>query len=168
MKRAFASLDDYEALHVAIFIEERNARIYENFAEMFREFNDAESRQTAATFQDMADEERCHGFRLQQQYVRQFGNRPCSLTDADIADVIEVPQLQNGEMFISGGLTRTQVFQVALTAERQARHYYTELAGLTLDAPLRGLYQELANFEQDHVEFLVRKLSQVGVAAEGA
>ena len=35
MRRTFASLNAQEALHVAIFIEERNAAIYRRFAEMF-------------------------------------------------------------------------------------------------------------------------------------
>ena len=43
MKREFASLSAQEALHVAIFIEERNAEIYREFAEMFAEFRDPES-----------------------------------------------------------------------------------------------------------------------------
>ena len=38
MKRDFASLSAQEALHVAIFIEERNADIYHQLAEMFAEF----------------------------------------------------------------------------------------------------------------------------------
>ena len=41
MKRAFPSLDPQEALHAAIFIEERNAQLYQRFAEMFMEFHDA-------------------------------------------------------------------------------------------------------------------------------
>ena len=43
MKRDFASLTAQEALHVAIFVEERNAEIYHQFAEMFAEFHDPES-----------------------------------------------------------------------------------------------------------------------------
>src|SRR5207253_2455581 len=49
MKRDFASLTPQEALHVAIFIEERNAEIYHQFAEMFSEFHDPESLEIAVT-----------------------------------------------------------------------------------------------------------------------
>jgi len=159
MKRKFADLEAYEALHVAIFIEERNARTYENFAQMISEFSDEESQAIAATFREMANEELGHGSRLQELYYRYFGTQPCSLTDADIEDVIEVPQLQEGEQFIYGGLSRRWALEVALTAERQAKQYYTEIALLTLDAPLRGLYQELARQEQDHEDFLEAKLA---------
>lgn len=159
MKRKFSTLEPFEAMHVAIFIEERNARIYQNFAQMFVEFNDAESHEIAASFQEMASEERHHGTQLQELYLKNFGNRPCALTDTDIADVIEVPQLQDGEQFIYGGSNARQALEVALAAERQARTYYTELAALTMEAPLRGFYQELASLERDHEEFLERKLA---------
>ena len=52
MKRDFASLSAQEALHVAIFIEERNAEIYHQFAEMFAEFRDPESLEIAAARQN--------------------------------------------------------------------------------------------------------------------
>lgn len=159
MKRHFADLEPFEAMHVAIFIEERNARIYENFAQMFEEFNDAETAEVAAVFREMAGTEREHGTKLQELYWTYFRNQPCALTDVDVADVIEVPQLQDGEQFICGGMTLRQALEVALAAERQARHYYNELAALTLEAPLRGLYQELANLERDHEEFLEHKLA---------
>ena len=47
MKRSFASLNPQEALHVAIFIEERNAELYHQFADMFIEFADSESLEIA-------------------------------------------------------------------------------------------------------------------------
>lgn len=159
MKRSFASLEAYEALHVAIFIEERNARIYENFAQVFAEFNDRESQSIATVFREMAEEERRHGSQLQELYWKKFGNQPCALTDADIADVIEVPQLQDSEQFIYGGLTPRQALEVGLAAERQARRFYSDLAPLTMDAPMRGLFWELANLEREHEEFLERKLA---------
>lgn len=159
MKRSFASLEAFEALHVAIFIEERNARIYESFAQLFAEFNDRESQSIATVFGDMAEEERRHGSQLQELYGKKFGNQPCALTDADVADVVELPQLQDGEQLIYGGLTPRQALEVGLAAERQAQRYYSELAPLTMDAPLRGLFWELANLERDHEEFLERKLA---------
>lgn len=157
MKRSFASLDDFEALHVAIFIEERNAALYEEFARRFAGFDDPESPAIAATFREMAEQERSHSTRLQERYRQLFGHQGCTLTDADVADVIELPELPARDQPLPGRVTRRQALEVALAAERQARHYYAELAALTLDAPLRWLYRELANFERDHEEFLERK-----------
>ncbi len=167
MKRPFSSLTPQEALHVAIFIEERNAHIYENFARMFAEFKDADAQEIAAAFQDMAAEERGHGTVLQERYSERFGNRACTLTDADIDEVIEVPQLDDGEMFIIGRISTRKALEVALHAEQQARRYYVQLSEQTQDQELHTLYTEFAQFERDHEAFLEQKLAQGKFAAEG-
>ena len=77
MPRSFAELDAQEALHVAIFIEERNAEIYHRFASMFTEFGDVESQAIAGVFWEMAEEERRHSSMLQSRYCQQYGNSGC-------------------------------------------------------------------------------------------
>ena len=68
MTRAFTSLNPQEALHVAIFIEERNAGIYQRFSEMFTEFRDPESLEIASVFWDMSVEEKLHSSLLQNRF----------------------------------------------------------------------------------------------------
>jgi len=165
MKRDFASLTAQEALHVAIFIEERNAEIYHQFAEMFAGFRDDESLEIASTFWDMAAEERRHGTQLQQRYFDRYGTRPCAMTDDDVRDFIEVPQLGNGDIFaisrVSGGRSpRELALEIAVTAEQSAVRYYSRLAELTEEAELRDLYREFLNFENDHTDFLEKKIAE--------
>jgi rubrerythrin len=172
MKRDFASLTAQEALHVAIFIEERNAEIYHQFAELFAGFGDDESLEIAGTFWDMAAEERRHGTLLQQRYFDRYGTRPCALTDEDIRDFIEVPQLASGDIFAisraAGGRSpRELALEIAVSAEQNAVRYYTRLAELTEDAELRELYREFLNFENDHTDFLDRKIAEARRAAGG-
>ena len=84
MKRSFASLDPQEALHVAIFIEERNAELYHRFAEMFVEFRDSESLEIASVFWEMAAEEKNHSSApagqvhrtVRKHSVRPYGRGP--------------------------------------------------------------------------------------------
>jgi rubrerythrin len=95
MKRSFASLDPQEALHVAIFIEERNAALYHRFAEMFVEFRDSESLEIAGVFWEMAVEEKNHSSILQGQYTEKYGNSRCALTEEDLVEWIEVPKLED-------------------------------------------------------------------------
>jgi rubrerythrin len=163
MKRSFISLSPQEALHVAIFIEERNAELYHRFAEMFVEFRDVESLEIAGIFWDMAVEEHHHSTRLQQLYSERFGNSACAVTEEDIHEIIEVPSLEDGNVLKKVSTTipaRESALQVALKAEQGARKYYGEIAEHTTDSKLRKLYTELAEFETDHVEYLERKLSE--------
>jgi rubrerythrin len=165
MKRDFASLNAQEALHVAIFIEERNAEIYHQFAEMFAEFRDPESLEIAAAFWDMANEERKHGTMLQKRYFDRYGTRPCAVTEEDIRDFIEVPRLENGEIFTIGRLKvgrspRQMALEIAMAAEQNAFRYYTRLSETTEDADLRELYGELVDFESGHTDWLEKKVAE--------
>jgi erythrin-vacuolar iron transport family protein len=164
MKREFTSLTPQEALHVAVFIEERNAALYHRFAEMFVEFRDLESLEIAGVFWDMAVEENHHSTKLFELYAERFGNTACTVTEEDICDMIEVPRLEDGDVFASDphntNSARERALQVALAAELNARKFYSGIATATTDTKLRRLYKELAEFETDHVEFLERKVSQ--------
>ena len=128
MRRTFASLNVQEALHVAIFIEERNAGIYHRFAEMFTEFCDPDSLEIASVFWDMAVEERRHSGVLQEKYQERYGNASCGLTKEDLGDMIEVPRLDEGDVFADARTatdgTRERALKVALAAEQSAQHYY--------------------------------------------
>lgn len=164
MKRSFLALSPQEVLHVAIFIEERNAELYHRFAEMFVEFRDVESLEIAGVFWDMAVEEHQHSTRLQTLYGERFGNAACAVTEDDIEEMIELPKLDDGNVLgpVASPLSaRERALQVALKAEQNARKYYGEIAEHTPDAKLRKLYAELAEFETDHVEFLERKVSEI-------
>jgi rubrerythrin len=164
MKRAFASLSHQEALHVAIFIEERNAEIYHRFAEMFVEFRDSDSLEIASVFWDMAVEEKHHSTFLQAKYMEQYGTANCTLTEENIVDLIEVPRLDDGDVFAAVRATersraRDRALQVALMAEQNAQRYYSELIEKTPAGALQRLYRELAEMEDGHVGYIQRKLS---------
>ncbi len=164
MQRAFASLDPQEALHVAIFIEERNAGIYHRFAQLFNEFHDPESLEIASVFWDMAVEEKRHSGILQAKYQERYGNASCSMTEEDLKDMIEVPRLEAADLFAVGPAShdtaRERALQVALTAEVTAHDYYTKLVEQTEDGPLRRLYNELSTMEDGHVLYLQRRLAE--------
>ncbi len=165
MNRDFASLTPQEALHVAAFIEERNAEIYHQFAELFAEFHDPESLEIASTFRDMANDERQHGTLLQKRYFDRYGTRPCAMTEDDIRDLIEVPRLENGEIFTLSKLKgigrspREMALEVAIAAEQSAVRYYTRLCELTEDAEPKAFYREFIDFESGHTDWLQKKMA---------
>jgi rubrerythrin len=159
----FSSLGPQEALKVAISIEERNADIYHRFAEMFTEFGDEESLQVGTIFWEMAIEEKDHRALLQQKYSEQYGDSACSLTEEDLVELIEVPRLENSDVFGAGNdaiTARGRALQVALQAELSAQDFYTKLAEQTPPGPLRQVYCDLATMEDGHVASLEAKLAQ--------
>jgi rubrerythrin len=169
-KRNFASLSAQEALHVAIFIEERNAHIYTQFAELFAEFRDSESTQMAQVFWEMAEEERHHGTMLQERYFERYGPHHCHVTEEDIHDLIEVPKLENGEIFAiirskTAHSPHYKAFEIALAAEESAQRFYSRLVPRTEDEALRRIYRELTEFEDEHSTFLRGKIELARLAA---
>jgi rubrerythrin len=170
MKREFASLSAQEALHVAIFIEERNAEIYTQFAELFAEFKDSESLQIAQLFWEMAEEERHHGTMLQERYFERYGTQNCIVTEESIRDLIEVPRLNSGELFAivrSNTMLapRYKALEIALHAEESAQRFYSRLVGGTGEDTLKKIYQELAEFEDGHSKVLREKIETAKRAA---
>ena len=165
MKREFSSLSPREALHVAIFIEERNADIYRQFAELFDAFSDPESNEIANTFWEMAEEEHRHGATLQKRYLERFGPEPCMITEEELRDTIEVPRFPDGNIFAIARaqvspVPRNQAIQVALAAEKSALKFYNRLLETTSDVDLRDLYEELASDEDDHTRILAKQLKR--------
>ncbi len=165
MTRSFLSLSPREALHVAIFIEERNAEIYHRFGEIFAEFRDNSSLEMARVFWEMAAEERTHGMILQRRYRDRYGTKPCQITDDDIREFIEIPRLDvdtllSAEKPALVPALRQKALEVALEAEHQALFFYEKLAAIAADARFRAIYREFAEFESEHLKWIKKKLRE--------
>lgn len=171
MKREFASLSAQEALHVAIFIEGRNAEIYTQFAELFTEFRDDESSKIAELFFEMAQEERDHGTMLQERYFERYGTQHCIATEESIRDLIEVPKLEGSEIFAivrskTVHASQYKALEIALAAEESAQRFYARLVPQTPDEALKKIYYELAEFEDEHSQLLRSKIAHARRASE--
>jgi rubrerythrin len=162
MKRSFQSLSPQEALHVAIFVEERNSDIYFRFAEMFVSFRDFASLEMARALWDMAVEEYHHSSFLQERYIARYGLAACALTEDDILEINELPELMDGVILDSAvdmATAHDRALRVSLIAENETRGIYAELAQTADDPQLQALCVELFGFEGYHEEFLERELA---------
>ncbi|HZD33085.1 MAG TPA: ferritin family protein [Candidatus Angelobacter sp.] len=170
MTRTFSSLSPQEALHVAIYIEERNAEVYQRFAEMFAEFRDPDSVEIADVFWDMSVEEKRHSILLQGKYRERYGEASCVLTEEDLHDMIEVPRLESSGVFevVESVMAspRQRALRVAIDAEKSAQNFYAQLVQSTDDDALRNLYNELATMEDGHVTQLRSMMAVTAVAAD--
>ncbi len=160
MNRSHSSLEPAEALTVAILMEERNAELYQRFADMFVEFGDEQSLEISAVFWEMAIEERGHHALLKQKYTEQYGDLTCAINEGDLIGLAEVPSLNEGELLArrDGISPRNLALQVALRAEISAQSYYATLVKRTPEGPLRKIYQDLAEMEGGHATYLSTKL----------
>ena len=113
----------------------------------------------------MANEERAHGTLLQKRYFDRYETRPCAVTEEDIRDLIEVPKLDNGEIFTISRLKvgrspRQMALEIAIVAEQNASRFYTRLCETTTEPELHTLYKELPAFENNHSDWLEKEVSE--------
>jgi len=162
MQRSFVSLSPQEVLQVAMSIEDRNAVLYHDFAEMFTEFGDKESLEIASVFWEMAVEERTHSWQLKQKYSELYGDAVCQVTEQDLAEIVEVPKLDNGDLFgpSDGAPGRVRALKIALQAEHGAQDFYQKLVETTPRGPLQDVFRYLAQMEDSHVTYLETKLAK--------
>ena len=163
MKRNFSSLTGPEALRVAIAIEERNADIYRQLAELFSHFC-PESTAIASSFSELSDTERLHSIALSTRYLERYGTVNTGIAEEDIRDFIEVPRFEVADIVAaietgSPSSARSIALEIAAAAERSALHYYERLAAVALDPQMKSLYQEFAAFEQEHTDWLETELA---------
>ncbi len=137
----------------AIQIESRNSELYESLALIFEGYEDS----VRQTFREMAEEERQHGTDLKERYRAKFG--PVPLLTGEPKEVIEAPDLEDAEALIFDSMTLAEALRVGLHAEEAARDFYRREMLHTSDPELRGVYQELGEFEETHVRVLQDKLA---------
>jgi rubrerythrin len=162
MPRSLASLTPSEVLQVAISIEDRNAELYRNFADLFTEFGDRESLEIASVFWEMAVGERGHSSQLKQRYTQMYGDLASVVTEHELVELIEVPKLDDDDVLGSaadGVPGRVRALNVALQAEMGAQHFYRKLVQQTPPGPLCDIFVYLGQMEDDHVHYLEDKLA---------
>ena len=138
----------------AIQIERRNSELYESLAHIFDDYDNS----VKDMFIAMAEEERQHGADLKQRYRARFG--PVPLLISEPKEVIEAPDLPDGEALIFDSMTPEKALQAGLQAEEDARRFYSIEVSRTSDPELQRLYRELGEFEETHVRLLQNKLAQ--------
>jgi len=141
-RRRFSDLTEQEVLALAISSEEDDARIYETYAERLR----AEFPNSAALFDEMAEEEHQHRRRLIELHKRRFGNAIPLIRREHVAGYYA-----RKPVWLVENLGLERIREEAAAMERQAREYYLAAARRTEDADTRKLLGDLAAAEGGHI-----------------
>ena len=142
-------------LQRAVQIEFRNGKVYDAFASLFQGYDES----VVGIFKEMADEERQHEKKLLERFLERFGEFPGEATEPK--EVIESPDLEDAEALVFDSMTLEEALTTGLRAEKQARAFYQGQVPRTSDPGLRLLYQELSEFEEDHVRTIETKLAEL-------
>lgn len=152
----FSELTEAQILALAISSEDDDARIYSNFANRLHDDFPA----SAHVFFDMAEEEHEHRRRLQDLYVKKFGENIPLIRRADIAGFIKLPPVwRTKNMGLEDMRKRAEVMEL------EAYRFYKSAAEKASDPDIRKLLTELAEAEKTH-ESLAGKLGEKHLDAD--
>jgi erythrin-vacuolar iron transport family protein len=141
--KKFQELTEREVLALAISLEEEDERVYADFAEGLRQDYPA----SAAMFEGMREEESGHRRRLIELYREKFGEHIPLIRRQDVRGFVERPAL-----WLIRPMRIDAVRKEASTMEVETRRFYEKAAGITQDASIRQLLDDLATEEREHEE----------------
>ena len=139
--KSFNQLTEQEILALAISSEEKDGRIYVDFAEGLRE----EHPDTAKVFFDMAAEENEHRRALIDLYSSRFGSHIPLVRRQDVRGFVKRRKLWQVRLH---GIEAVR--QQASQMEQDAARFYQLAASRMTDTSIRKLLGDLANTESRH------------------
>jgi rubrerythrin len=141
--RSFQSLDQREALALAIALEEEDARIYGDFAEGLRETYPEQ----AEKFRDLRRQEDGHRHRLLDLYQERFGDHVPLIRREDVRGFVKrSPVWRMRPLGLKAAQKQTEVM------EMETKRFYEAAASRATDTRVRQLLGDLAEEERGHVD----------------
>ncbi len=136
-------IDDLEALRIGIQSE---IDAYHYYKDAQKHFNDREAKELLAA---LANEEKKHRLRLEEEYARLSGKRLL---------YINLPKKRRLAKPFLPEASDLEILSVAIEQEREARDFYEKAAKRTIDPQGRLVFEELIKEEQRHFDLLEAEL----------
>ena len=156
--RDFCTLKPEEVLTLAIDIEEANGERLRTFADFFTDYAPEATRLLSR----MASEEDQHRHQLEETYREQYGALQRTLGEEEVREIIEASDLDDAEHLIFDSFSLRRALETVHVAECQAQAFYWRAQEGTAEVGLRALYQELAGFENLHIQRVEKMLEEIG------
>jgi rubrerythrin len=153
----FHGLSAYDALDLAILIEEEAEERYCEFAQQMEIHHTPDA---AAFFRFMAENEARHRADLAERRAEQFGDAPRRVTRSLLWDV-EAPDYDEARAFMSP----RRAMETALRCEQKARAFFVDALGEIRDPSVRSIFEELRDEETQHEELVRGELAKLPAEA---
>jgi erythrin-vacuolar iron transport family protein len=156
-KLDYSRLTLMDAIDLAALIEIEAYKRYTQFAERLgsRDSDDA-----GAVFESMAVNESKHGEQLAKRRLALFGEEPPTVKLDDIFDV-EAPDFGAPSM----NMSPLKAYQVALSSEKKAFAFYSQVLRYVDQSDVKALFEELRDEEAEHVRMLEEIIAKLPPSA---
>jgi rubrerythrin len=153
----YSKLTLMDAIDLAALIEIEAYKRYTQFAERLgsRAADDA-----GAVFESMAVNESKHGEQLAERRLALFGEKPPTVKPDDIFDV-EAPEFGAPSM----NMSPLKAYQVALSSEKKAFAFYSQVLRYVNQPDVKALFEELRDEEAEHVRMLEEIIAKLPPSA---
>lgn len=153
--RKIVDLTPQEVLSLAIAIEQSNAENYHEWSKRIQSYSTA----AATLFNAMASEEREHELVLRERFEECFDEEmPARVEPEAVESRLERPVVPREHYFVYDDNFAQQIYAAALQSERGARDFYRHALANTDDPRLLDVFENLAAFEDEHVQILEETL----------
>jgi len=157
-KKKYHKLTDKEVLSLAIFAEEEDSKIYQQYASYFiKDFPE-----TSKMFQEMCDEENEHRRLLLDLYKTKFGDLIPFIKREHVSGFYSRPPL-----WLKKNLSLSIVRKEIVKMEDDAANFYYDAAQKATDPDIRKLLGDLAAIESKHGDNATLKLSKIESSSTG-
>jgi len=140
--RTFDSLNESELLALAIWQEEEDSRVYDEFAQQLEPSFPA----TAEIFKEMRKEELGHQQRLTEMYHQKFGPHIPLIRRQDVKGFV-----RHQPTWLTRTLGLEKIRKQVSLMEAETERYYRKAVGRATDPDIKKLLNDLADAEGGHV-----------------
>ena len=147
--------EDQRILLLAIAMEGRCARLYQDWAQRFQAYDVG----TSAVLNEMAKEELAHERQLMDLYVDVTGRAVSELLSEpmEFQDVARDLKSIQDHYFVVNPVMAETILDAALKIERLTRDFYVRCQDKTEDRRISEFIGRLIEFEEDHVRILLER-----------
>lgn len=139
--KSFDSLSERQVLGLAIAIEEEDARVYAELAEVSR----LAFPTWATLFEHLQRDESAHRERLLALYLKTYGHHVPLVRRQDVQGFVHAKSL-----WLAEPIEPEKMQQQASAIEAETRRFYERAGERTRDAEVRQLFHEIAEEEHSH------------------
>lgn len=148
-----STLDLKDALDLAILVEDEAKGRYDELAAQMEIHH---TREAAAFFRFMSENEARHGEELAARRKQLYGEAPRRV-DSSMLFEIEAPEYEKVHAF----MTLHEALNVAMAAEVKAHWFFTDALKLPIADPVRKLFLELQEEEVHHQALVGREIAKL-------
>lgn len=156
--KSFSELTVEEVLDLAIGVAQTNSTRYRVWADQFRPYND----KVCSLLEELSLEEEMSTNRLKKIYMQRCGKSSKTPDPKRLEKIFKDDDTDQDHFFVVDDTQGKRILLDALKSEFESFVFFKQAGLNTKDASLSGLFDKLADYEEEHVREIKENLNDDG------